>query len=125
MPGKIIARGVIALLALAAIVGAGAWLAARHYQPTIDNLNKLLATCKAEKRQQDAAIAAQNNGVTALRLMADVRESNAKAAQLSARKSAQADYAAANTVLSEQTYGEACAAASAAFDNELRRERGK
>ncbi|MGG2141465.1 hypothetical protein [Symbiopectobacterium sp. RP] len=49
-------RLVVFLLALASIVDAGAWLAAHHYQPTIDNLNVLLTTCKTEKRQQDAAI---------------------------------------------------------------------
>lgn len=125
MPVKMIVQIVIVLLALASIVGAGAWLAARHYQSTIDNLNGLLTTCKTEKRQQDAAIAAQNNGVTALKVLADLREASAKAKQEEARKSAQTDYAAANAVLSEQTQGEACAAASAAFDDELRRERSK
>lgn len=125
MSVKIIVQIVIALLALASIVGAGAWLAVRHYQPTIDNLNGLLTTCKTEKRQQDAAISAQNNGVAALKLLADLREASAKAKQEEARKSAQTDYAAANAVLSEQTQGEACAAASAAFDDELRRERSK
>ncbi|WP_291972878.1 hypothetical protein [Candidatus Symbiopectobacterium sp.] len=118
-------RLVVFLLALASIVGAGAWLAARHYQPTIDNLNGLLTTCKTEKHQQDAAISAQNNGVAALKLLADLREASAKAKQEEARKSAQTEYAAANAVLSEQTMGEACAAASAAFDDELRRERSK
>ncbi|MGG2141809.1 hypothetical protein [Symbiopectobacterium sp. RP] len=106
-------RLVVFLLALASIVGAGAWLAARHYQPTIDNLNGLLTTCKTEKRQ---------NGLAALKLLADLREASAKAKQEEARKSAQTEYAAANAVLSEQTMGEACAAA---FDDELRRERSK
>ncbi|WP_291969314.1 hypothetical protein [Candidatus Symbiopectobacterium sp.] len=116
---------VVFLLALASIVGAGTWLAARHYQPTIDNLNNLLTACKTEKRQQGAAISAQNNGVAALKLLADQREANAKAKQEEARKSAQTEYAAANAVLSEQTQGEVCAVASAAFDDELRRERSK
>ncbi|WP_291971962.1 hypothetical protein [Candidatus Symbiopectobacterium sp.] len=118
-------RLIVFLLALAAIVGAGAWLAARDYQPTIDNLNNLLTACKTEKRQQDEAISAQNNGVAALKLLADLREASAKAKQEETRKSAQTEYAATNAVLSEQTRGEACAAASAAFDDELRRERSK
>jgi hypothetical protein len=45
--------------------------------------------------------------------------------QEQARKKAQGDYSKANEVLSERTTVEACAAASAAFDDELRRERAK
>lgn len=118
-------RVIVFMLTLATIVGVGVWLAARHYQPIIDKLNRLLTICKTEKRQQDAAISAQNNGVVALKLLSDLREASAKAKQEEARKSAQADYTTANAVLSEQTMGEACAAASVAFNDELRRERSK
>lgn len=125
MPGKMIAYGVVILLALAAVVGAGAWLASRHYQPTIDRLNELLTQCRDTSRQQSATITSQNAGIEALRRADAEREAKAKAAQEKARREAQGDYVKANAVLSERTTGEACAAASAAFDEELRRERAQ
>lgn len=125
MPGKMIAYGVVILLALAAVVGVGAWLASRHYQPTIDRLNELLTQCRDTSRQQSATITSQNAGIEALRRADAEREAKAKAAQEKARREAQGDYVKANAVLSERTIGEACAAASAAFDDELRREREK
>lgn len=125
MPGKMIAYGVVILLALAAVVGAGAWLASRHYQPTIDRLNEVLTQCRDTGRQQAATITSQNAGIEALRRADAEREAKAKAAQEKARREAQGDYGKANEVLSERTTGEACAAASAAFDEELRRERAQ
>lgn len=124
MPGKIVSAVVI-LLALAAVVGAGAWLAGRHYQPTIDRLNEALTQCRDTSRQQSATITSQNAGIDALRRADAEREAKAKAAQEKARREAQGDYSRANEVLSERTTGEVCAAASAAFDDELRRERAK
>lgn len=125
MPGKMIAYGVVILLALAAVVGAGAWLAGRHYQPTIDQLNEALTQCKDTGRQQSSAIASQNAGITALQTLESLRKASAEKAQQKARDDAQGDYGKANAVLSERTTGEVCAAASAAFDEELRREREK
>lgn len=125
MPGKMIAYGVVILLALAAIVGAGAWMAAQHYQPTIDRLNDGLAQCKASNKQQVATIASQNAGITALQRKQEELESKVKAAQEEARREAQGDYEKANEVMAERTTGEVCAAASAAFDDELRRERAQ
>jgi hypothetical protein len=120
-----IAYGVVILLALVAVVGAGAWMAGRHYQPTIDRLNEALTQCRDTGRQQSAIIASQNAGIDALRRADAEREAKAKAAQEKARREAQGDYSRANEVLSERTTGEVCAAASAAFDDELRRERAK
>ncbi|EHD22063.1 MULTISPECIES: hypothetical protein [Brenneria] len=125
MPWQIIAKVIIVMLALAAIVGSGAWLAARHYQPAIDNLNEELTQCQGARRQQDTTITVQNNAVTALQVLADLRAADAEKAKLDAQREAQGDYAAANTVLAEQTQGDACMAASSAFDDELRRERSK
>ncbi|MDX7082492.1 hypothetical protein [Serratia marcescens] len=124
MPGKI-TSAVVILLALAAVVGAGAWLAGRHYQPTIDRLNEALTQCRDTGRQQAATITSQNAGIEALRRADAERESKAKAAQEKARREAQDDYGKANAVLSERTTGEACMSASAAFDEELRRERAQ
>jgi len=120
-----IAYGVVILLALAAVVGAGARLAGRHYQPTIDRLNEALTQCRDTSRQQVATINSQNAGIEALRRADAEREAKAKADQEKARREAQGDYGKANAVLSERTTGEACAAASSAFDDELRRERGQ
>ncbi|WP_455871679.1 hypothetical protein [Serratia proteamaculans] len=124
MPGKI-ASAVVGLLALAAVVGTGAWLAGRHYQPTIDRLNELLTQCRDTSRQQSATITSQNAGIETLRRADAAREAKARAEQEQARKKAQDDYGKANEVLSERTVGESCAAASAAFDEELRRERAQ
>jgi len=125
MPGKMIAYGVVILLALAAVVGAGAWLASRHYQPTIDRLNEALTQCRDTGHQQAATITSQNAGIEALRSADAVRQAKAKSEQERARREALDDYGKANAVLSERTTGEVCAAASAAFDDELRREREK
>lgn len=124
MSGKITSVVVI-LLALAAIVGAGAWLAGRHYQPTIDRLNEALTQCKASNKQQAAAITSQNAGIEALQRKQEEMEAKAKAEQEKTRREAQSDYERANTVMAERTTGEVCAAASAAFDAELRRERAQ
>lgn len=124
MSGKIMSV-VVVLLALAAIVGAGAWLAGRHYQPTIDRLNEALTQCKASNKQQVAAIASQNAGIEALQRKQEEMESKAKVAQEKARREAHGDYERANEVMAERTTGEACAAASASFDAELRQERAQ
>lgn len=124
MPGKI-TSAVVILLALAAVVGTGAWLAARHYQPTIDRLNEALTQCKDSSKQQAAVIASQNAGIDALHRKQEELEVKVKAAQEKARREAQGDYERANQVMSERTTGEVCAAASAAFDAELRRERAQ
>ncbi|MGP2644964.1 hypothetical protein ACTVKS_16090 [Serratia bockelmannii] len=124
MSGKITSVVVI-LLALAAIVGAGAWLAGRHYQPTIDRLNEALTQCNASNKQQAATITSQNAGIEALQRKQDEMEAKAKAEQEKARIKAQSDYERANAVMAERTTGESCAAASAAFDAELRRERAQ
>ncbi|HFF9830513.1 hypothetical protein V6307_15055 [Serratia marcescens] len=122
MSGKITSAVVILL---AAIAGAGAWLAARHYQPTIDRLNDALTQCRDTGRQQAATIDSQNAGITALQREQAEREVKAKADQEKAREQARGDYEKANAVMAERTTGEVCAAASAAFDAELRRERAQ
>ncbi|HBC5209726.1 TPA: hypothetical protein ACF2D8_002318 [Serratia marcescens] len=124
MPGKI-TSAVVILLALAAVVGTGAWLAARHYQPTIDRLNEALTQCRDTSRQQASTISSQNAGIEAQRRADIEREAKAKAAQKKARSEAQGDYERANEVIAERTTGNVCTAASAAFDAELRRERAK
>ncbi|CAH3631199.1 hypothetical protein AI2618V1_1737 [Serratia marcescens] len=124
MSGKI-TSAVVILLALASIAGAGAWLAARHYQPTIDRLNDALTQCRDTGRQQAATIDSQNAGITALQREQAEREAKAKADQEKAREQARGDYEKANAVMAERTTGEVCAAASAAFDAELRQERAQ
>ncbi len=124
MSGKI-TSAVVILLALSAVVGAGAWLAGRHYQPTIERLNEALTQCKDTGRQQAYTITSQNAGIEALKLKQEEMEAKAKAEQEKARREAQSDYERANAVMAERTTGEVCAAASAAFDAELRRERAQ
>lgn len=124
-PAMMVASGVVILLALASIVGAGVWLAGRHYQPTIDNLNRALTECQGSNRQQAASIASQNAGINALQVLGELRKATAAEAQQKAQAAAQADYGKANDVLAERSDGGACVAASSAFDDELRKERTK
>ncbi len=123
---KPLAYIVVVLLALSAVVGAGAWMAARHYQPTIDNLNAKLSKCGSLKDQADANILTQNNAITALSLAGITRGIAAENAVAAARISAKDDYGKANDVLAERLDGSnTCAAAASAFDAELARERAK
>lgn len=123
---KPLAYIVVVLLALSAVVGAGAWLASRHYQPTIDNLNAKLSKCGSLKDQADAGILSQNNAITALSLAGIARGLAAENAVAAASASAKDDYGKANEVLAERVGGhDVCAAASSAFDAELSRERAK
>lgn len=117
---------VVLLLALSAVVGLGAWLAGRHYQPTIDNMNDKLSKCGSLKDQANATIHSQNAAITELQQAAAIREKAAKDAVAAARKSAKDDYGKAGEVLAERVDGsDVCAAASSAFDAELARERAK
>ncbi|MBH2824085.1 hypothetical protein I5Q13_04955 [Serratia marcescens] len=124
MSGRITST-VLILLALAAVVGAGAWMAGRHYQPTIDRLNDALTQCRDSNKQQASTIASQNSGIEELRRADAEREAKARTDQEKARKQARSDYERANAVMAERTTGESCGAASAAFDDELRRERAQ
>ncbi|MEL5333835.1 hypothetical protein PTR34_00715 [Serratia nevei] len=124
MSGKI-TSAVVFLLALAAVVGAGAWMAGRHYQPTIDRLNDALTQCRDSNKQQASTIASQNAGIEALQRKQEELEAKARVAQEKARREAQGDYERANAVMAERSTGEVCSAASAAFDAELLRERAQ
>ncbi|MGP9420059.1 hypothetical protein ACT3RT_13840 [Ewingella sp. AOP9-I1-14] len=123
---KPLAYIVVVLLALSAVIGAGAWMASRHYQPTIDSLNAKLSKCRSLKDQADAGILTQNNAITALSLAGIARGLAAENAVATARISAKDDYGKANDVLAERVDGhDVCAAAASAFDAELARERAK
>jgi peptidoglycan hydrolase CwlO-like protein len=125
-PVKGIVYIIVVLLALSAVVGLGAWLAGRHYQPTIDNLNDKLSKCSSLKDQANAIIMSHNSAIAALQQAGVDREKAAKAAVESARASAKDDYGKANDVLAERVDSpDVCAAASSAFDAELARERAK
>jgi hypothetical protein len=125
-PVKGIVYIIVVLLALSAVVGLGAWLAGRHYQPTIDNLNSKLTTCGNFKRQAESTIHSQNSAITALQQAGAEREKVARDAVAAARRDALDDYGKANDVLAERVDShDVCAAASSAFDAELARERAK
>lgn len=125
-PVKCIAYIIIVLLALSAVVGLGAWLAGRHYQPTIDKLNDSLSKCSILRDQANATIHSQNAAITALQQAGADREKTAKDAVAAARELAKDDYGKASDVLAERVDSpDVCAAASSAFDAELARERAK
>jgi hypothetical protein len=125
-PVKGIIYIVVVLLALSAVVGLGAWLAGRHYQPTIDKLNANLSKCSTLKDQADAIILSHNAAITALQQEGADREKKATADVAAARELAKDDYGKASDVLAERVDSpDVCAAASSAFDAELARERAK
>ncbi|WP_447907859.1 hypothetical protein [Serratia fonticola] len=125
MSTKTAAIIVAIMLFLAGVLTVGIWLAGRHYQPTIDRLTVALEVCQGSNRQQAASIASQNAGVTALQVLGELRKATAAEAQQKAQAAALEDYGKANEVLAERSDGDVCAAASSAFDDELRRERAK
>jgi hypothetical protein len=125
MSTKTAAIIVAIMLFLAGVLTAGIWLAGRHYQPTIERLTVALEVCQGSNRLQAAAINSQNAGITALQTLEALRKATAAEAQQKAQAAAQDDYGKANEVLTERSEGDVCAAASAAFDAELRRERGQ
>lgn len=123
-------KTVVAAILAAAVIFAMVWLhntlAERHYQPTIDSLNKTLGSVKQHNATLTAQLQAQNAAIA--RLTADSQKDKQRIAELekAAQQGAGEEYGKANEVLQERTTGtDVCRAASDAFDAELRKERAK
>ena len=118
------------LLVLAALVGLGAWgghtLARNHYEPLLTEANKQIGTLTTANTEMKASVEHQNTAITALQAEAKKRVQAATAAVQQAHKVAVKSQIRAQAVLllKPPTGANQCAAAQAAFDDELKDERG-
>jgi len=122
------ALGVILLLALGALAGAGAayWLTAGHYRPIVDKQQtaisaaaQLLGSCRTTASTLEGQVGKQNQALADLRRAADDREAKAQADQQQAEQAAADRYKAANRYQQERTGGDPAAAAASIIDQAL------
>ena len=123
-------KTVVAAVIAAAVVFALVWLhnslAERHYQPTIDRLNKTLGSVKQHNTALTAQLQAQNAAIASMALQSEKDKQRIADLEKAAQRGAGEEYGKANEVLQERTVGtDVCRAASDAFDAELRKERAK
>lgn len=121
---------VVAAIMAAAVVFALVWLhntlAERHYQPTIDSLNKNLGSVKQHNANLTAQLQAQNAVIASMAVQSEKDKQRIAELEKTAQRGAGEEYGKANEVLQERTTGsDVCRAASDAFDAELRKERAK
>lgn len=121
---------VVAAIMAAAVVFALVWLhntlAERHYQPTIDSLNKNLGSVKQHNASLTSQLQAQNAAIAAMAVQSEKDKQRIAELEKTAQRGAGEEYGRANEVLQERTVGaDVCLAASDAFDAELRKERAK
>lgn len=123
-------KTVVAAIMAAVIVFALVWLhntlAERHYQPTIDSLNKTLGSVKQHNANLTAQVQAQNDAIASMAVQSEKDKQRIAELEKKAQRGADEEYGKANVVLQERTVGsDVCRAASDAFDAELRKERAK
>lgn len=123
-------KTVVAAIMAAVIVFALVWLhnalAERHYQPTIDSLNKTLGSVKQHNANLTAQLQAQNAAIASMAVQSEKDKQRIAELEKAAQRGAGDEFSKANEVLQERTTGtDVCRAASDAFDAELRKERAK
>ena len=123
-------KTVVAAIMAAAVIFALVWLhntlAERHYQPTIDSLNKTLGSVKQHNANLTAWVQAQNAAIASMAVQSEKDKQRIAELEEKAHRGAGKEYGKANEVLQERTVGaDVCRAASDAFDAELRKERAK
>lgn len=123
-------KTVVAAAMTAAVIFALVWLhntlAERHYQPTIDSLNKTLGSVKQHNANLTAQLQAQNAAIASMAVQSEKDKQRIDELEKAAQRGAGEEYGRANEVLQERTTGsDVCRAASDAFDAELRKERAK
>ena len=123
-------KTVMAAIMAAVVVFALVWLhntlAERHYQPTIDSLNKTLGSVKQHNANLTAQLQAQNAVIASMAVQSEKDKQRIAELEKAAQRGAGEEYGRANEVLQERTTGsDVCRAASDAFDAELRKERAK
>ena len=123
-------KTVVAAMIAATIIFALVWLhnllAERHYQSTIDSLNKTLGSVKQHNANLTAQLQAQNATIASMAVQSEKDKQRIAELEKAAQRGAGEEYGRANEVLQERTTGsDVCRAASDAFDAELRKERAK
>ncbi|HCI4274168.1 TPA: hypothetical protein NO534_002937 [Klebsiella pneumoniae] len=123
-------KAVVAAIMAAAVIFALVWLhnslAERHYQPTIDSLNKTLGSVKQHNASLTAQLQAQNAAIASMAVQSEKDKQRIAELEKAAQRDAGEEYGRANEVLQERTTGtDVCRAASDALDAELRKERAK
>lgn len=123
-------KTVVAAIMAAAVIFVLVWLhntlAERHYQPTIDSLNKTLGSVKQHNANLTAQLLAQNAVIASMAAQSEKDKQRIAELEKTAQRGAGEEYGKANEVLQERTTGsDVCRAARDAFDAELRKERAK
>lgn len=105
----------------------GGLLAARHFEPQLAEANRKLGEFEHAYLTLAAASGRQNAAIEALRIAGEARKEKARQSARQARGEAQGLYRDAEAILGLKLPAGAdpCRAASADFDDELRRERGR
>ncbi|WP_236208996.1 hypothetical protein [Pseudomonas tohonis] len=112
-------RLVLAGLALLAAGALGAWLAAGHYRPQLDEAQDLAAQCRLARGSLESAVGEQNARLAQLRAEDEQRQQAVVQAQQQARRAAAGDYSAAQRLQQDRIGGDQCAAAATVIDQEL------
>ncbi|WP_236214007.1 hypothetical protein [Metapseudomonas otitidis] len=115
VPLRLVLAGVALLLAAAG----GAWLAARHYRPLLDEAQARAERCQQVRQDLESAVGEQNARVAQLHAEAQQRAQQAQQAQQQASQAAGERYAAAQRMQQQRTGGDQCAAAEAVINREL------
>ena len=123
-------KTVVAAIMAAAVIFSLVWLhntlAERHYQPTIDSLNKTLGSVKQHNANLIAQVQTQNAAIASMAVQSEKDKQRISELEKAAQRGAGEEYGKANEVLQERTIGtDVCRAASDAFDAELWKEREK
>ncbi|MDH0337658.1 hypothetical protein [Metapseudomonas otitidis] len=115
VPLRLVLAGVALLMAAAG----GAWLAARHYRPLLDEVQAGAVRCQQVRQDLESAVGEQSARVAQLHAEAQQRAQQAQQAQQQASQAAGERYAAAQRMQQQRTGGDQCAAAEAVINREL------
>lgn len=119
--------GIALLIAGLAGAAGGAWLAARHFEPQLAAANLKLGEFQNAYLTLAEATGRQNAAIEQLHADGERRKKAALAAAETSHHAAQSHYRKAEAILGLKPPPgvDPCRAARAAFDDELREERGK
>jgi len=120
------ARAFAGLAIVAGLIGAGWYMASRHYTPLLDAAKAEAVRLGDANQSLAASIKKQNQSIADLQASAKKREQAARQALESARGAAEKDFISAGSIMLQKAPvgAEKCDAARDAFAAELLAERG-
>ncbi|OHS09276.1 hypothetical protein HMPREF3289_01010 [Pseudomonas sp. HMSC75E02] len=118
-PWKAAGLVLAALLLVASGAGLGAWLAAGHYRPLLDQVAQDLANCRAARGNLEALVGDQNTAIAGLANQAQQRQARAAQAVAAAQQQAGQHFAAAQRLQQERAEGDPAKVAADIIDKEL------